>query len=384
MDEVEIEAGDLLLRPWRPDDADEVCRACQDPEILRLTSMPDPYRLADAEQYVKIRSPRLWAEGTGALFGVFDRTTGQLLGANGLINLGSHSGEVAYWVAPWARGAGVATRATHAVAAWAQNQLGLGRIVWRARIGNVGSRLVVERLGFRMEGILRAAAAGRPGQPALDCWGASLLPGQLRAPDAPLDPALRRWATIFGQPQPRLITTTATGQALTLRPLTWADADGCVAACADPESRRWTTVPVPYHRRDAEFFITDHAPGRWARGDGAVFALAGPDDAFAGSMELRIYGGVHGGDVAEVGYLVGPWARGHGYATAGLARLCRWAITELGVRRIEWRAHVGNEASRLVAQRAGFTMEGMARGLCVQRGEFRDAWTGALMAEDVR
>ena len=36
--------GDLTLRPPRPDDADAVTAACQDPEIPRWTLVPSPYR----------------------------------------------------------------------------------------------------------------------------------------------------------------------------------------------------------------------------------------------------------------------------------------------------------------------------------------------------
>jgi RimJ/RimL family protein N-acetyltransferase len=376
MEPVEIEAGDLLLRAWQPDDAADVARACQDPELHRWIRLPWPYRLEDAEQFVTAFAPRAWAEGTATPLGVFDRETGELLGANGLINLGRGSGELAYWVAPWARGRGVATRATHAVAAWSLDQLGLTRLAWRAKVGNYASRLVAERLGFRPEGIMRKGGA-RFELPPVDCWTASLLPGQLRAPDAPLDPVIRLRARTFGAAQPRLSTA---NPAVHLRPTDARDYDAMVAACSDPESQRWTTVPVPYRLVDAEFFVTEHAPGRWARGDGAVFALAGPDDAFAGSMELRLS---DESGVAEVGYLVAPWARGQGYASAALAALCRWAFAELGLRRIEWRAHVGNEASRRVALRAGFTMEGMARAGCLQRGEYRDAWTGAILAGDL-
>jgi RimJ/RimL family protein N-acetyltransferase len=376
MDPVEIQAGDLLLRPWQPDDAAEVARACQDPELHRWIRLPHPYRIEDAEQFVAEFAPRAWAEGSAVPFGVFDHHTGQLLGANGLINLGRNSGELAYWVAEWARGRGVATRATHAVAAWSLDQLGLIRLAWRAKVGNYASRTVAVRLGFRLEGIMRNGGA-RFQLPPVDCWSASLLPGQLRAPDAPLDPVARLQARTFGADQPRLSAATAP---VCLRPTETRDLDAIVAACTDPEVQRWTTVPVPYELADAEFFVTEHAPGRWARGDGAVFALAGPDDAFAGSMELRL---TDGSGVAEVGYLVAPWSRGQGYASAALARLCRWGFAELGLRRIEWRAHVGNEASRRVALRAGFTMEGMARASCVQRGEYRDAWTGAILAGDV-
>jgi hypothetical protein len=35
-----------------------------------------------------------------------------------------------------------------------------------------------------------------------------------------------------------------------------------------------------------------------------------------------------------------------------------------------------------VAERAGFTIEGVQRAGCVQRGERRDAWVGSRLATD--
>jgi RimJ/RimL family protein N-acetyltransferase len=46
---------------------------------------------------------------------------------------------------------------------------------------------------------------------------------------------------------------------------------------------------------------------------------------------------------------------------------------------IEWRAEIGNEASRRVAQKAGFVMEGQLRKRLVHRGERVDIWVGSLL-----
>jgi RimJ/RimL family protein N-acetyltransferase len=49
-----------------------------------------------------------------------------------------------------------------------------------------------------------------------------------------------------------------------------------------------------------------------------------------------------------------------------------------------WRAFVGNTASRAVAERAGFRVEGELRLGGVQRGVRRDDWVGSLLATDER
>jgi RimJ/RimL family protein N-acetyltransferase len=88
--------------------------------------------------------------------------------------------------------------------------------------------------------------------------------------------------------------------------------------------------------------------------------------------------------VAEVGFLVTPGARGRGLGTAALRTVCDWGFDALGLTRIVWRAHLGNEASRRAAQRAGFVDEGIQRAGCAQRGERRDARVAARLATDPR
>ena len=44
--------GDLLLRPWREGDAMALWAACQDPEIARWISIPQPFQPADAAEQI--------------------------------------------------------------------------------------------------------------------------------------------------------------------------------------------------------------------------------------------------------------------------------------------------------------------------------------------
>ncbi len=61
----------------------------------------------------------------------------------------------------------------------------------------------------------------------------------------------------------------------------------------------------------------------------------------------------------------------------------RWAFTSLGAERLEWRAETGNVASRAVALRAGFRLEGEQRSGLLNKGVRRDAWTAALLPSDL-
>ncbi|MFD0594413.1 GNAT family N-acetyltransferase [Catellatospora coxensis] len=108
--------------------------------------------------------------------------------------------------------------------------------------------------------------------------------------------------------------------------------------------------------------------------------LADADDAYVGQIDLRVSGDPQ---VADVGFLTAPDARGHGYMSAALRAVAEWGIRELGLARVEWKAYVGNDGSRRVAEKAGFRYEGVQRSGCSHRGERRDAWTAAMVREDL-
>lgn len=168
-----------------------------------------------------------------------------------------------------------------------------------------------------------------------------------------------------------------------LRPARPRDADLVLAACQDPDMQRWTTIPTPYTPADARAFVAVVAPAAWAQARGATWVLcrAGQDD-YAGAIDLLPVPSDPGR--AEVGFGCAPWARGEGLVTAALRLVCRWGFTELGLARIEWRAYLGNTASRRVAEKAGFRYEGEQRSRLVQRGVRRDAWVASLLPGDLR
>jgi RimJ/RimL family protein N-acetyltransferase len=376
MDPVELTDDELTLRCWRPDDAPAVYRACQDPDIQRWTTVPSPYAETDAVRFVT-GAPAAWADGSVAAFGVFDAASGELLGSQGL-DLAGGAAELGYWTAPWARGRGVTERAGRLVLAWAFDALGLHRVRWRAVVGNHASRLVAARLGMRPEGVVRSGLVPHDGTAPQDGWLAGMLPGELRpaGPDGPTLARAARQARTYLTAQP----TIEAGRYL-LRPLTETDVPALVELCRDPAMAEFTTVPVPYQPSHAAFFVR-LARDRWVAGDGAIFAVAEPTGRLLGTMDLRLVDWP--ARIADIGYSVAPWARGRGVGTTGLRAVCDWAFDALAVDRIEWRAYVTNPASRRVAEKAGFTVEGTERGHTLHRGTPVDTSYGAKLATDPR
>ncbi|MCU1601916.1 MAG: family N-acetyltransferase [Frankiales bacterium] len=164
---VELSDGVVTLRRWRPEDAPDVTRACDDPLMARWLPLPTPYTAQDGVDYVDGFTARLWADGRAAELAVTDAVTGELLGACGL-KLGGREqgfGEVGYWTAPWARGRGVAGRAAAVIAHWGLTGLGLSRVELLAEVGNEASQRAAESGGFVREGVLRSARRDRHGTP---------------------------------------------------------------------------------------------------------------------------------------------------------------------------------------------------------------------------
>jgi RimJ/RimL family protein N-acetyltransferase len=157
-----IKAEGLLLRPHQESDEAAVAIALEDPDILRwaagtaVVTAPKDHRAARWLQSRIIG----WASGM-AFFAVVDQE-GELLGSVGIRDVNRLPGQavVSYWVAPCARGRGIAPRALDAAAGWAfagreEGGLGLHRLYLDHALVNVGSCRVAVKAGFALEGTMR-------------------------------------------------------------------------------------------------------------------------------------------------------------------------------------------------------------------------------------
>ncbi|KES03591.1 acetyltransferase [Streptomyces toyocaensis] len=172
---------------------------------------------------------------------------------------------------------------------------------------------------------------------------------------------------------------TLTTDRLVLRPVGPQDTDAVYAACQDPEIQRWTTIPSPYLPEHARGFTERMAPDGWATGSMFTFGVFLPAGELTGmlSITMRSLG------TGEIGFWGAKEHRGNGYITEAALAASRWAFTRMSVDRVEWRAEVGNAASRAVAERAGFTVEGVLRSSLNNKGVLRDCWVGSLLPSDL-
>jgi RimJ/RimL family protein N-acetyltransferase len=145
---------------------------------------------------------------------------------------------------------------------------------------------------------------------------------------------------------------------IVLRPWRLDDAPAVTAACQDPEIARWIPlIPIPYREEHARGFLEDTVR-RFESGEGYAFAvLEAETGALAGSIAVRVQTFSSG----HIGYWVARESRGRGIATTALKALCRWAVDELDLKRLELVTDPENIASQRVAEKAGFQREGVMR-----------------------
>jgi RimJ/RimL family protein N-acetyltransferase len=158
---------ELVLRPWRPADAPAVLAVCQDPEIARWVTIPQPFGPADADALIE-SSGAMWRTGTGAAFAIVDAATDRLLGAVTRFGPDGHQATLGLWLAPEARGRGVGTRSLRLVSDWTFATTAAIRLDVFVMVGNEASDRMVLRAGFQREGVLRAWDLHHGGVP-VDC-----------------------------------------------------------------------------------------------------------------------------------------------------------------------------------------------------------------------
>ncbi|WP_225638871.1 GNAT family N-acetyltransferase [Streptomyces solaniscabiei] len=175
--------------------------------------------------------------------------------------------------------------------------------------------------------------------------------------------------------EPRTLTT----DRLVLRTVGPQDTDAVYAACQDPDIQRWTTIPSPYLPEHARGFTERLVPDGWANDSMFTFGIFLPSGDLVGMLGLTMIAP----GAAEIGFWGIKEHRGRGYVTEAASAVARWAFGRRAIDRLEWRAEVGNTASRAVAQRVGFTMEGTLRSAINNNGTRRDCWIASLLPSDL-
>ena len=167
---------------------------------------------------------------------------------------------------------------------------------------------------------------------------------------------------------------------IVLRAWERSDVPAVAAACQDPEIPRWTVVPRNYTERHAHDFIggtgADIAAGREL-----ALAIVDSGDGLLGALGMSNFDWPQ--LKAEIGYWMVAEHRRRGVGARATRLLSLWALTTLGLERLELLANPRNEASQRLAERAGFTREGTLRLYRRRHGEREDLVMYSMLAEDL-
>ena len=142
---------------------------------------------------------------------------------------------------------------------------------------------------------------------------------------------------------------------ITLREHRQSDVDALVAICQDPAIPRWTRVPQPYTRADAEGWVAG-VELEVAAGTAMNWLAVDEDDDVVASVAVQDIREDEG--TGEIGYWVAAHARGRGIATRAVRLATDWALGELGLKTLEIMTHEDNTASQGVARAAGYVETG--------------------------
>jgi RimJ/RimL family protein N-acetyltransferase len=149
---MELRTERLLLRPLRREDAGAIAAGCADPDVPRFIPLvPRDYTLADAERFLDVVLA-VAPDDPERTFAIADGSSDELLGiATVRVREG---GSVGYWLAPEARGRGLATEAVRALVEWVTGDQRVRWLTLTAHPDNAASQRVAEKAGFRRLGLV--------------------------------------------------------------------------------------------------------------------------------------------------------------------------------------------------------------------------------------
>ena len=163
---------------------------------------------------------------------------------------------------------------------------------------------------------------------------------------------------------------------LRLAPLIVADAQHLFPIMGDPEVMAYWDV-AEIDDPDMVTRIIAHQVEEMGAGRAMHWSMRTlADGRFLGACDLSEIDRWH--RRAEVGFMLGREAWGHGYALEAMRTVIAFAAAN-GVRKLAARTHLGNRRSEALLSKLGFTEEGLLRGYVLKDGERRDCRVFGLL-----
>lgn len=152
---VTIKSERFILRPFKKEDAKSLAKNLNNKKIYRNTfGIPYPYTLKDAKEWIaKILKEAKKKKPTKINFAI--EIDGEAVGRVGLEEIRGHKAEISFWLAEKYWEKGIMTETVKLVTKFGFNKLKLRRIAGYVFSFNKVSMSVLEKAGYKFEGILR-------------------------------------------------------------------------------------------------------------------------------------------------------------------------------------------------------------------------------------
>jgi len=150
-----LQSGLITLRKPEERDIVSIYDGVKDPMIPKYTRIPANYPLANAEHYVRERSPNGFTRRTELQLVIeYDE---EFVGAISFHSMALEDArtEIGYWLTVDARGKGIATASTKLLTQFGFENIGFYRIEALINASNLASQRVILNSGFQQEGVLR-------------------------------------------------------------------------------------------------------------------------------------------------------------------------------------------------------------------------------------
>lgn len=170
---------------------------------------------------------------------------------------------------------------------------------------------------------------------------------------------------------------------LRLRPVYLEDAEtvyGSIRESIEPLSRWMDWCHAGYAREDSDAWIAS-TRSAWEAGGAYEFVVFERSGRHVGAVGLNQFNRENNG--ANLGYWVRQSSQRQGFAVEAVRRIARFAFEDAKFQRVEIVAAVNNVASRRVADRAGATLECVARNRLLLHGVPIAAAVHSFVPDDV-
>ncbi|WP_313890922.1 GNAT family N-acetyltransferase [Psychrobacillus sp.] len=151
-----IETRRLILRGVEPEDASDMLKYLSDKDVVKPMGLVPFETVEDVWDEVKWYKS-IYDEGTGIRWGITLKDSEKVIGSCGFLNMLTkhYRAEIGYELSKDYWGKGIASEALEAVVKYGYHHFQLERIEALIEPANLPSQKLVERQGFKREGLLR-------------------------------------------------------------------------------------------------------------------------------------------------------------------------------------------------------------------------------------